>query len=74
MLLLSSADFFQNYLIRKILSGIQLECQTVCIQIRPDVLSGLIWVQIVCTVYQQTILVGNELIKQKSFNCLFVIT
>ena len=25
------ADFFQNQLFRKILSGIQSECQTVCI-------------------------------------------
>ena len=29
-------------------------CQTVCIQIRPDILSGLIWVQTVCKGYQQT--------------------
>ena len=34
---LSSADFFQNQLIRKILSGISSECQTVWIQIRPDI-------------------------------------
>ena len=34
-------------------------CQTVWIQIRPDILSGLIWVQIVCTGYQQTTLVGH---------------
>ena len=27
------------------------ECQTVCIQIRPDMLSGLIWVQTVCKSY-----------------------
>ena len=40
---LSSADFFfQNQLFRKILSGIQSECQTVWIQTRPDILSGLI--------------------------------
>ena len=29
-------------------------CQTVWIQIRPDILSGLIWVQTVCRGYQQT--------------------
>ena len=29
-------------------------CQTVWIQIRPDILSGLIWVQTVCKGYQQT--------------------
>ena len=28
-------------------------CQTVWIQIRPDILSGLIWVQTVCKGYQQ---------------------
>ena len=55
---LSSADFFQNQLFRKILSGLPSECQTVWIQIRPDPLSGLIWVQIVCKGYQQTTLVG----------------
>ena len=53
---LSSADFFI-----KILSGIPSECQTVWIQIRPDILSGLIWVQTVCKGYQQMTLVGNEL-------------
>ena len=30
------------------------ECQTVWIQIRPDMLSGLIWVQTVHKGYQQT--------------------
>ena len=35
---LSSADFFQNQLFLKILSGIQSECQTVWIKIRPDIL------------------------------------
>ena len=36
----------------------QAECQIVWIQIRPDVLSGRIWVQIFCTSCQQTTLVG----------------
>ena len=37
------------------------ECQTVWIQIRPDILSGLIWVQTVCKGYHQlTTLVGKE--------------
>ena len=31
-----SADFFQNKLFAKILSGIKSECQTVWTQIRPD--------------------------------------
>ena len=43
--------FFQKK--KRNLSGIPSECQTVWIQIRPDVLSGLIWVQTVCTGYQQ---------------------
>ena len=42
---LLSADFFQNNFFRKILSGIQSECQTVWIQTRPDILSVLIWAQ-----------------------------
>ena len=37
------------------------EYQTVWIQIRPDALSGLIWVQTVCKGYQQTTLTGKEL-------------
>ena len=53
--------FFQNQLFQKILSGILSECQTVWILIRPDVLSGLIWVQTVCTSCQQTTLVVKEL-------------
>ena len=53
---------FQNQLFRKIISGIPSECQIVWNQIRPDNMSGLIWVQNVCKGYQQTTLVGNELI------------
>ena len=37
------------------------DLQTVWIQIRPDVLSGLMSVQTVCKGYQQTTLVGKEL-------------
>ena len=40
-----SKNFIQEYL---------QECQTVWIQIRPDILSGLIWVQTVCKGYLQT--------------------
>ena len=61
---LSSADFFQNQLFQKILSEIPSECQTVCILIRPNILSGLIWVQTVCKGYQQTKLEGKELNKK----------
>ena len=53
--------FFQNYLFQKILSGILSECQTNWVQIRPDILSGLICVQSVCTDYEQMTLEGNEL-------------
>ena len=55
-----STDFFQNKLFRKNISGIPSECQTDWIQIKPDILSGLIWVQTVCKGYQQTTLVGKE--------------
>ena len=55
MLLLSSADFFQNKLFQNILSGTLSECQIVWIQIRTDRMSVLIWVQTVCKGYQQTI-------------------
>ena len=40
--------FFQNQLFWKRFSGIPSECQTVWIQIRPDILSGLIWFQTIC--------------------------
>ena len=51
---LLSADFCQNQLFRKVLSGIPSECQTDWIKIRSDVLSSLIVVQTVCKSYQQT--------------------
>ena len=57
--------FFQNQLFRKILSGIPSECRTDWIQIRPDILSGLNWVQSVCKGYEQTTLGGIELNKPK---------
>ena len=45
--------FFQINFFQNILSGIPYECQSVWIQIRPDLLLGLVWVQTVCKVYQQ---------------------
>ena len=54
---LSPADFFQNQLFGKIISGIPSECQTDWVQIRPDILSGLIWVQSVCKGYEQMTIV-----------------
>ena len=41
------ADFFSKSTVRKILSGILSECQTVWIQVMLDVLSGLILVQVI---------------------------
>ena len=52
--ILSSADFFQNQLFRKIISGIPPECQTVWTQTRPDVLLGVIWTLTVYKISQQT--------------------
>ena len=47
MLLFSSVNFFDNFF-----SGTLYECQTFCIQIRTNILSGLTWVQSVCKGYQ----------------------
>ena len=44
---------FFKILFQKHLSGIPSECQLVWSQIRPNVLSGLTWVQPVCKGYQQ---------------------
>ena len=46
--------YFSKSTFWKIISGIPSEWQTVWIQFRPDVLSGLMWVQTVCKGYQQT--------------------
>ena len=48
------------------LSGIPSECQTVCIQIRPD-----IWVQSACKDHQHVTLEGKELTWLGSFACTF---
>ena len=50
---LLSADVFQNKPFRKFLSGIPLKCLRIWTQIRPSILSGLIWFQTVCKGYQQ---------------------
>ena len=55
---LSSGDF--SFKINFSKNSFRNECQTVWIQIRPDAMSGLIWVQIVCEGYQQTTVVGKE--------------
>ena len=54
--------FFKIIFFRKILSGIPSVCQRVSIQIRPDNLSGLVWIQTVCKGYQQTSPVDKELV------------
>ena len=48
---LPSADFFKINLFKKSFQ-VHYQCQAVWVQIRPDVLSGLIWVQTVCKDYQ----------------------
>ena len=68
MLFVSSADFFKNQLFRKVLSKIPSECQTDWIQIRPDILSGLIWVQSVCKGYEQRTQVDKELKNEEKHN------
>ena len=49
-------------------------CQTVWIHIRPDILSGLIWVQSVCKGYQQmpkSLLTGKELNTEQLLDTTF---
>ena len=67
-LLLNCFMIFQNHLFQNIHSG-KSKCQTVWIQIRPDVLSCLIWVQTVFKGHQQTTLESKELIKHKTSLC-----
>ena len=52
---LSSAEFFQNLLFRKNLGSAKntILSPTNWTQIRPDILSGLIWVQTICKGYQR---------------------
>ena len=69
---LSSADFFQNQLFKKILSGIPSECQTVCILVRPDMMLGLMLVQTVCKGDQQTTQVGNSFLVSGDFFHLLI--
>ena len=60
----------QSTFSKKNLSGIPSECLTVRIQIRPDSLSGLNWVQNVCKGYQQTTLVGEK--RGENFSKLYL--
>ena len=61
MFFLSSADFFFKSTFLRNTFRNKSECQTVWIQIRPDIKSGLIWVQTVWKGYQQRTPVGKEL-------------
>ena len=71
LIFFSKSTFSKNSL-----SGIPSECQTDLIQIRSEILSGLIWVQYVCKSYQQTTLWGNvnEYWSQKQINRKLPIT
>ena len=55
MIMLSSATFFKTNFFQKNLSGTLSGCQTVWIQIRTNVMSVLIWVQIICKGYQERV-------------------
>ena len=67
-------DFFlKSNISIKNLSEIPSECQTVWIQIRPDVLFGLIWVQTLCKGYQQMTKVATSRERvNKSMICMSV--
>ena len=55
--------FLHTHLFLNILSGIPSECQTVWIQIRSDILSGLTWVQAVCISISR----GHQYVKSKAY-------
>ena len=67
--------FFKTNFLQKILSGIPSEDEKDWIQIRSNILLGLIWVQSVCKGYEQMTLVGNELTLafiMERHNCLML--
>ena len=57
---LSSSILKINFFFRNVFSGTPSECQTVWIQIRTDILSGLIKVQTVCNSYRHTSKVADS--------------
>ena len=59
---LSSADFFQNQLLKKI-QEYHLSVKQIGSRSGPILLSGLVWVQSVCKGYKQSTQVGKELSK-----------
>ena len=62
------ALLFKICCFEKDLSAMPSECQTVWIQIRPDFLSGLIWVQTVCKDYQQMTKVATSGVRPNTLN------
>ena len=64
-MLFVTADFFSNSTFSKDYFR-KTECQTDWIQIRPDVLSGVIWEQSICKSLEETILEGNEFRKEQT--------
>ena len=60
MLFLSSADFFKINFFQNFFEK-TIRVETVWIQVRHDILSGLIWIQTAYKGYQQTTLIGKEL-------------
>ena len=70
MLFFRSADFFKlNFL--KILFGNTIRVPNNWVQIRPDIFSGLIWVQTVCMGYQQKKNSRQELRVRMTANNIF---
>ena len=68
---LPSADIFQNQFFRKFISVTQSDRQTVCIQIRLDIFSGLIWVLTVAKIIsrrQNSPLEGKAMSYSKASN------
>ena len=74
MLLLSSTIFFKVNFFQMLLSGTLSECQLVLIQIKTDVLSVLIWVQIVFKGYRQTTKVAASKLRFNRQNTLRIAT
>ena len=59
-------EFFSE----KVLSGLPSNCQTVWIHIKPDKMSGQIWVQTISKGYWQMTLVGNDTISNSSISMI----
>ena len=71
-LIMLSADIFQHHFFQNILSGITSEYQPAWIHIRPNILSGLIWVQSVRKGYQQMTQLAASRQRGKTMNIIVV--